>query len=281
LSRLFTRTAPYTIGEPDPPAAVRPLEAYPGVASSQSFGDRNSGELSVAVNGGLVSGAGFGGGAPPYEIPMPERWLLGDALSSSAAVAQVEGLPAGLNDYSHLRVAAEFGLAPAPLKNTVIPDPLDECLIYHPGLSTSALDGFIGITAYFEVAATISCRSAIVGSMSTSESILTYGINSELTGTTPDDGNSQYVVREWAFESDPTGAIPVSLIIPFDHSADQVIVEARAWLFGLRGGIGDPGAGWVNAAFQNVNANTPATGVAPSLPCPFAVRRISAAAIAV
>ncbi len=235
----------------------------------------------MAVNGGLISGAGFGGGGPAYEIPMPERWLLGDAISSSAAVAQVEEIPTGLTDYSHLRVEADFALAPAPLKNSVIADPLDECLIYHPGLSTSALDGFIGMTVYFEVGATLYSGSTIVGTSSKSQNILTYGINSELTGTTPDNGNSTYVLREWAFESDPTGAIPVSLIIPLDPSADQVIVEARAWLFGLRGGIGDPGAGWVNAAFQNVDANTPQTGVAPSLPCPFAVRRISAAAIAV
>lgn len=226
--KLFSRNAPYTIGEPDPPAIVQPLEGEPKVVSSQSFGDRNRGELSVAVNGGLISGAGFGGGASPYEIPMPERWLLGDAISSSAAVVQVEGIPTGLEDLSHLRVVADFGLAPAPLRNTVISDPLDECLTYHPGLDTSALDGFIGITVYFEVAVTLCAGSTIIATSSNSANILTYGINSELTGITPDNNTFKYLLREWAFEGDPTGAIPVSLIIPFDHSADQVIVEARA-----------------------------------------------------
>jgi hypothetical protein len=278
VSWIFVRSAPYTMADPDPSSIVHPLASYPGIISTQAFGDRVRGEISVGVNGGLIDGAGFGGGSAPFQIPMPERWLLGDVISSSAALMEVAGIPEETKHHSHAHLSAEvgFGLNPAVLRNIVIPDPLNECLIYHPGLSTAPVSGFIGIVASLEVAITLSHGASILGSKATVQPILDLGINADLRGLTPDNSNYQYLFRDWAYEADPTGSIGISVTIPFNYTADQLTVEARVRLYGLRGGVEDPAAGWVNAAFQNVDQNMPQTGIMPSLPCPFAVRQMSA-----
>ena len=280
-TEIFSVTPPYTSGGPNPPVQVRPLPgSQPQLIGIQEFADPATGLISVGVVGGLVTGGGFGGGNnKPFLIPMPDRWILGDAITSSASLYQVSGITERFVG-NEIIATGEFGWQVQEIPNVpVLADSFAEAITYNPGSMTSSLKGYVGVVASIDVAASLVQGNKILASNSAGENILNIAIDAELTGTTPDVGNNKYLSRIWAFDGNIGRDLNLTVSIPYDKRADQLVVECKVILAGLRGGIDDPEGGLINAAFQNVNKQTPQTGIEPFRGCPFIVRRMSATTV--
>ncbi len=280
-TEIFSAVPPFTAGNPNPAQQVYPLpNSQPQLISIQEFGDPLTGQISVGVNGGMITGGGFGGGNnKPFLIPMPDRWLLGDAITSSASLFQVADIPPRILG-TGVVASAEFGWQVQQIPNVPVSlDSLGEAIIYQPGSIESSLKGLIGVVLYVEVAVSLIQGAKVLASNVVEENILNLAINAELRGATPDETNNEYLSRVWAFDGDINRTLNLSVTIPLNERADKLVVESRVVLVGLRGGIDDPAAGWVNAAFQNVSKMAPQTGIEPQRACPFIVRRMSAITI--
>lgn len=279
--QLTSNGPPYSSGNPNPEQKVS-LDTGQKAVSTNAFGDPVSGHLSVGVNGGRTTTGGFGAYGT-IVLPMPDSWLGGDLIRSSAAVYQVvhgirQAAPATLMTF------VDFGWEPSLQKNISIevasggevPDNetagdflLTECTSYSPGTSDAALSGLVGLSASFEAAVTQFAGSEIVSSSNGGQSILNLAVNSQNPGATPNMGGP-YLYRDWAFESSYTRTLTIPVSMPLNANADRLIIEARVHLAGFRGGVDDPNGGYVAvdfAASPSWVANTSA---------PFIVRGISA-----
>lgn len=274
---------PYSSGHPNPDQAIQ----TPGSNSAvniEAFGNPANGRLSVGISGGRIDQTGFtrGPGNPEYFLQMPERWLGGDAISSTASVSQIIEFPPGQRFGANVVVEGHFGWVPdigaVPHFSKKLIDPnlvgLSGAVVYNPGSVDSTMSGFVGVCAYFELAGTLMSESEILGGNSADATILNLGVNAVLTGETPDNYTGKFLFRDWAFDHDIHRQITIQTQLPLVESARQLIVEATVRLIGMRGGVNDPQGGYINAAFADRDAAKTATK--PSLPCPFAVRRLSA-----
>jgi len=244
---LLATGPPYSSGDPYPEKTTSSSKRLRGVINTEALGNPATGHLSVGVYGGRLTGAGFPDPnkktPAEYLYPMPERWLLGDAISSAAAVLQyvpIPRLPQFKRRYT-LFAEVDFGWDPIlPAPSEGISDLLQECLLNVPGdPHTATMSGFVAVTAYFEAVVTLCAGSNILHSNTMTRNILSVGID----GESWDSAKRQYLFRDWAFEGDHTRIIPVPVSIALDPRADLLIVEAKAHLYGLRAGITDPAGG--------------------------------------
>jgi hypothetical protein len=266
----FEKFAPFTGGQPDPDQRIMSATGL----VREAFGDPVRGQLSLGVSGGRVTDGGFGQATSTTYLDMPDRWLLGDAISANASIYEVIDVPKGTLANSLITVGAQFAWRPEEGQGRPISQWLDTCLTYAPGAASSAGSGFVGVTVTFELALTAVVNSEIVSSSSIVQNILSLGVNSQFPGNPPNGNTNEFLFRDWAFEPDPNRTIDLS-VAAHAGSATQIVVEASALLIGLRAGVNDPAGGAINAAFAAVGEGTVVTGAEPSFFCPFAVNIIS------
>jgi hypothetical protein len=108
------------------------------------------------------------------------------------------------------------------------------------------------------------------------KNILTLGINARLSGDAFNEGNHQYLFRDFAFDgAGYNNIVSLSTEVPIVANADALVVEASVRLLGLRGGVNDPDAGYIGGGFVSIKPGTPGVG-SNLISAPIVVRNISA-----
>ena len=141
------------------------------------------------------------------------------------------------------------------------------------------MSGLIDITAYFYLTVSALKNGIILTSASTFSVLLGKALAAQGKTT----ARVSVSLQDFCILTEP-GVVnqTVHVDVPITISgADQLVVEAQVRLAGMRGGVNDPGAGWLGAAFQG-NPYHPVTPVDLGLlgyPCPFAVTSVAAFAL--
>ncbi|MGB8524646.1 MAG: hypothetical protein WCD43_16905 [Candidatus Acidiferrales bacterium] len=274
---FLVKTFPYTKGEPDPQNTLHTAGTAQGAYFNiEEFGDPLRGRLSVGVSAGVTKDADWSGKA--FYSELPERWIFGDAISSSASVTQVSALPAGLAVGSYIH--GDVGFSWDPMYPATPED--SENLLYNaisltPGTSDSALGGFVGVSAMAELTITLLSDGGAVSSGKATQNLLTVGADAQFYGNGVQDKiAAPFLFLDFAFAGNPWAILDLQASVPYVDGAKQVIVETSVNLVGARGGVNDPNGGWVTAAFMDLYEGASPVSYIPFAPNPFLIRGITA-----
>lgn len=275
---FLSKTFPYTEGSPDPEQAVHtPGTAQGSYFNIESYGDARRGRLSVGVSAGIIKDADWTG--QTFYSELPDRWLLGDAITSSASITQISALPHGIHPGSYINADVGFAwdaMYPASFPTTE--DLLFNAIDLTPGTSASALGGLVAASAMVEMTISLLSGSGdVLSSGTASQNILNVGVDAVSYGNgVQDKVAAPFLFLDFAFFGNPLGTIDLQARAPFKAGANQVSIETSVRLVGLRGGVNDPNGGWVIAAFQDIYEGASPVSFIPFSPNPFLVRRITA-----
>jgi hypothetical protein len=279
---FLVKTFPYTEGQPDPEyTAHTPGTAKGAYFNIEALGDRQRGRLSVGVSAGLVKDADWSG--KTFYSDLPERWILGDAISSSASLAQVAELPGGLAQGSHIYGDVQFGWDPMyPAFLADAGNLLYGAIDLTPGSSDSALGGFVAVSAMAEITVTLLSDEGAVSSGSAYQTILNAAADAEFYGNGVQDKTpAPFLFLDFVFADNPWGIVQLQAGAPYVEGAKQVMIETSVRLVGARGGVNDPNGGWVSAAFMDLYEGASPVTYLPFAPNPFLIIRISAFSAAI
>jgi hypothetical protein len=278
LDYLFLHQGNFSFGVPDPQffSATTPSDFtyfYPKVGSTQiaEYADPLQGYVSLAMIGGDFHAAD---GSMFSASPMPQVFEgMFDGISASASVFQTADISAikqktNIIAVSSIRCPINSGL---PLQN------LTDLIPIQAGVSSSAMSGLVHVAAQFILTVSSTPNGKTVSSNTNTTVLMGLAYNC----TAPDYSSYNLLWDECVFTAPETMNETTHLATTFQIGgmvADQLIVEAGIRLVGLRGGINDPGAGWIGAQFANYN--TPqvkevAIG-SEGFKCPFQILSIGA-----
>jgi hypothetical protein len=277
---LFLHTGSYSFATPNPqvftltPSIGNPYKGITQTALAE-YADALTGSISLGFAGGDFR---FTTGAVEYSSPLPETFSQTDGITATGSVFEVADISA-LAQPANLIVSASLQ---CPVRNEPALAPygdFDGLFDSFPGLNSSAMNGLIDITAYFYLTVSALKDGTILSSASSFSVLLGKALAAQgkTTAWVP------ISVQDFCIFIEP-GVVDqtVYLDVPITVSgADQLVVEAQVRLVGMRGGVDDPGAGWLGVAFQG-NLYHPVTPVDLGLlgyPCPFTVTRIAAFAL--
>jgi hypothetical protein len=273
-------TSPYTSGNPDPQLAINTPGNDPGTFFNiESFGDPVRGHFSVGVSAGNIEGD-FGGGN--FYSELPDRWLLGDAITSAASLIQVINIDDAFKAKSVLYADVQFGWDPMyPGGFEGAEDLLLGALSTIPGSKNSVLGGFVGVDVVVELTVSLVSEAAVLSSGQTSEQILQFAVDAEFPGNVDDKAPMAPLFRSFIFDHNPWNPVDLQASAPYRAGAKQLVIETTVRLIGARGGVNDPNAGHVVAAFQDIDIQDVNNGVSqvsyiPYAPNPFFLREIRA-----
>lgn len=282
---VFSKRPPFTSGSPNPATSVSTggtySDAYPNIST---FGNPVNGHLSVGVSAGVQTVFAFDPSGMFGYTYLPDRWLLGDAISSTASILQLIDLPLDLKAGGALQTTVQFGWSPMPpaiLSAELPQNYLFNALQNVPGSITAPLKGFVGVSAMVELSVSLEADGRILGQSQTFNNFLNLGINAEFPGLVSDFNAGSYLFLDFAFSSDPHETIDLVASIPYTPEAMHLIVETTVRLMGLRGGVNDPNAGYVLAGFidfnpTNTNENPQPLSIDVGFfPSPFCIYGIS------
>jgi hypothetical protein len=273
---FFVRHAPYTYGFPSPEYATRtPGTGQGAYHNIEAYADHSNGRLSVGIAAGIIRDADWTG--KTYYNELPDRWQFGDAIRTQASIAEIVDIPRTLLGGSTLYADVDFRWEPMYPSNF---DGGNNAFLYNaientPGLSSSPLDGFVGVSATAELAITLMSGDTVLGHNQTQNGLLSLGINAKDYGLVQDKIAAPFLFLDFAF-SPVWKQINLLTSILNIEGALQLIIETTVYLTGYRGGVNDRGAGFVTAAFMDLyNGATPVSNV-PFSPNPFVVNGITA-----
>jgi hypothetical protein len=274
-------SAPYTSGLPDPQLAINTPGNDPGTFFNiESFGDPVRGRFSVGVSAGNVKNADWTGGS--YYSELPDRWLFGDAITSTASLIQVINIDDAFKAKSVLYADVKFGWDPRyPGGFEGAEDLLLGALSNTPGSKNSALGGFVGVDAVVELTVSLVSEAALLSSGQSSEQILQFAVDAEFPGNVQDQLPRPPLFRSFIFDQNPWNPVYLQASAPYREGAKQLVIETTVRLIGARGGVNDPNAGYVIAAFQDIDVQNTANGPSqvsylPLAPNPFVLSEIRA-----
>ena len=279
--RYFEKSAPYTSASPNPPRKTLSPGSSNRASDSAAWADAQSGDLSVGLSGGDRVWGGFGTqpGGNHYHADMPDRWLLGDALQTSAAIIQTVPVPGKLvggvfagRDPKTVSIIAEFlWKVSNPATHN---DPIALCLGYAAGDATAPHNGLIAMGANFTLMISlVSATGKILKSVLRSANALSVVVDATHPGNVQAQGNLPTLSWNWFFDGNSTKTFSILADIPFDQNAASIVVEAGVFLMGGRSSIGNAKAGWVGGEFSTP---TMLSYVAAGEAFPFSVHRIIA-----
>jgi hypothetical protein len=276
---FFVKSPPYTLGRPSPEYAVRTsgtaMDAYYNI---EALGDASTGHLSVGVAAGVYRNADWSGNT--YYSDLPDRWLFGDAISSAASILQIVDVPqniaVGSNVYADVQISWDPRYPSSPNWRYYGEGLLYDAIDNVPGLSSSALNGFVGVTAAVELVVSLVSGSTIVGQSQVSSNILSLGVDAEFAGKVTDKVGAPYLFLNFAFASNPWAIVSLRTGAQLVQETQQMLIDTTVRLFGLRGGVSDPDAGHVNAAFMDFPGAASPVSWVPLRPNPFVLNRITA-----
>jgi hypothetical protein len=272
---LFFQAGNYALALPHPETFWQsPGDYYKGVGSTQieAYADNVSGEISLGFVGGDFR---YGTGSIFMKSPMTQTFpglLPLDGISTSASLFAVAKVPA--NHWNVASAGISVGLS-CPVRNS---DPnnvnqsVNGLYALDPGLASSALSGLVTATGFLNVTATTLSQGAVVSSNSSTTILLSRMMTQ---GPGSFESNVQLVQDDCVFiePSLQDQTIEALSNITLDGPADTLVVEAEVRLIGARGGIGDPGAGFIGAKLQSVpDPNVSQVDIgAYGYSCPFQV----------
>jgi hypothetical protein len=280
LVTLFLHAGNYTFATPNPqvftqtPAVGNP---YKGITQTTlaEYADALTGSISLGFAGGDFR---FTTGAVEYSSPLPEIFGQTDGITATGSVFEVADISALVQP---VKLIASASLQ-CPVRNDPalgIYGDFNGLFDSFPGLNSSAMRGLIDISAYFYL--TVSALKD--GATLTSTSTFSVLFGKALAAQTKTTAWVPVSVQDFCIFTEPgVENKTVHLDLPITVSgADQLVVEAQVRLVGMRGGVNDPGAGWLGVSFQG-NPYHPVTPVNLGLlgyPCPFTVTSIAAFAL--
>jgi hypothetical protein len=275
---FLVKSPPYTSGMPDPQQTTRTAGTASGAYFNiEAFGDPARGRLSVGVSAGITRDADWTG--KTYYSQLPDRWLLGDAITSTASVLEIVDIPQGLASGSSLSAAVQFGWDPMyPGGFAGSTNLLLNSLENVAGLPNSAMGGFVGVSAMAELTVSLVSGDTILQSGQAFTPILQLGIDAQSYGdeSSIDKLPAPYLFLDFAFNGNPWGIINLLAGASPADGAKQMFIETAVRLVGARGGVNDPNAGYVTAAFMDLYEGASPVSNVPNAPNPFVVNRITA-----
>jgi len=277
---LFLHTGNYTFATPNPqvftltPPVGNP---YKGITQTTlaEYADALTGSISLGFAGGDFR---YTTGAVEFSSQLPETFGQTDGIAATGSVFEVADISA-LAQPAELIVSASLL---CPVRNDPALGPygdFDGLFDSFPGLNSSAMRGLVDITAYFYLTVSALKDGIILTSASTFSVLLGKALvaQGKTTAWVPVSAQDFCIFIEPGVVNQT-----VYLDVPITVSgADQLVVEAQVRLVGMRGGVSDPGAGWLGVSFQG-NLYHPVTPVDIGLlgyPCPFTVTSIAAYAL--
>jgi hypothetical protein len=269
---LFYTNSDYSYGSPNPIKEVNALTRIAPYGNSayvatQAFANPLTGAICLGLSGG--NDFYSHGGVFTMSAPLPERWILGDMISSSASIFQV--IDAAGMFRGQQTIAISVGLNNAAVDEATSPFGLEGLYGLNAGLVTSALSGLVGLSGVVSINATVLSKGNVASMTTQSFMFMKQAINSSYgaLGIIWGEG-SNLLIDEWKFVD---GSVDLGATVEVNATIDQIIVEVRVEIAGMRGGIDDPGAGLVAAAFNNLGM--PYEAWLPSFPCPYYVSHIA------
>ena len=275
---LFFHFGNYAFGSPNPQVYDQtPNNYYTGLGSTTvaEYADPLTGLISVGFAGGDFRN---GAGGIFSRSPITETFGgLFDGIAASASVYQLADLSALP---SRSRVSVFAGLqCPVRHSDPNAPDKSFEGLFeLFPGLPTSALSGFVCAYGYFNLRVTATKGSQVVASNSNTSVLFSLAYNNAQSGPGSYGSAFQTLWDDCVFIAPQTVNETIELETPLlIRFGDRLICQAEVRIVGLRGGIADPGAGYLGAKFQNdYNPVTPVNLGLLGYRCPFRVVYIGA-----
>jgi hypothetical protein len=277
---LFYHTGNYGFATPNPQVFTQTPNNYlKGIGSTTiaEYADPLTGSISLGFAGGDFRN---NAGGIFSASPMTEQWKFPvphDGISVSASIYQLADI-SNLAKNTGLIVAA--GLQ-CPVRNSNPNDPdqsFEGLFDFTPGLASSALSGLVSVEGYFSLTVSSSSNGQMVNSATNTATVFRYGLIS-INGPGGYGGlDYKLVYDECVFTAPETVDQTVYLNTPLTiGTADQLIVEVQVRLVGIRGGIADPGAGFLGVKFQDdYHPVTPVDLGLLGYACPFRVVNIGA-----
>jgi hypothetical protein len=280
---FFDNGPPYTSGSPNPEYTERTggTAESPYYFNIEALGNPANGHLSVGISAGTIRGADWTGGT--YYSNLPGRWMWGDMIQGSASILQVVDLPTGLKPGTPLSANVALSWEITFPAIYVITDPNWYKQLYRdalrtvPGSSNSPMGGFVGVTAVVNLDVSIISDTAVLATSQDSQQILGLGVDAQNYGdAVQDKAPADYLWFDFAFaDNHPWTVINLLGSLGFVEGAKQMLVEITVRLVGARGGVADPNAGWVTAAFLDIGNGASPVADIPGRPNPFVVNRIT------
>lgn len=274
---FLAKTAPFTSGDPDPEYTAHTDGTAKGAYFNiESCGNPARGFLSAGVSAGIWRDADWSG--KTFYSELPDRWLLGDAISAKASILQTADLPDKLGS----NITVNAGVYWNPMYPNWAAGGFGTAnLIYdafylEPGLPDAPGNGFVGVTAYLEISVSLMSGEQELLNASSATNVLSVGVDAQYYGNVDDKVPAPYLFLDFISSGNPWQLIPLSVTIPASAGARQMVVEVSLNVFGLRAGVNDPNAGNVAVAFQDLYHGVSPVSFRPSAPNPFAVQRITA-----
>ncbi|GEM_PF-5245962 len=274
---FLAKTPPFTSGNPDPQYTARTDGTAEGAYFNiEARGNPLQGFLSAGVSGGVWRNADWTG--ETFYSELPDRWIGGDAISARASILQAADLPQ--------RLGSQIAVSAWVYWNPVYPNWAEggfgtTNLIYdafymEPGLPNAPVNGLVGVSASLELSVSLVSGEQEVLNASTATNVLCVGANAEYYGNVDDKVEAPFLFFDFIAAGNPWQLIPLSVTLPANAEADQMVVEVSLNVSGCRAGVNDPNAGNVLIAFQDLYYGVLPVGFKPSSPNSFAIQRIVA-----
>jgi hypothetical protein len=223
----LTFSAPYSSGSPLTEQTVEAQQPYhrPGLVEKTTWSIPYEGKISLGSGAGRLPGLGTS--------PLPDRWLLGDALIVSASITQVADI--GIFTYESPRTLT----AAANVSTLRLPDSPYQIIYCWPGLSSGIAMGTIAAVGSIWVSVGVS-GAAPVSSWKDFLYAVFHGVN--------DEGS-------WVADRlDFSPAVEVDVGMPIAAGTQFAFVTVTADVICLRVGVDDPAGGFVGIDLRDDQA---------------------------
>jgi hypothetical protein len=274
---LFFHLGNYSAGTPNPQlydhTPVNPLTGL-GSTTVAEYADPLTGLISVGFAGGIFRNAV---GGVFSKSPITETFGGCDGISAAASILQTADV-SSLPRRSRVTILA---CLQCPVRNSDPTDPdqsFEGLFELFPGLSSAALSGLVYAYGYVTLTVTATKGSRIVASNSTAVSLFKLAYRNAPSPPAAYGTAFEKLLDECIFITPPTLNETIELETPLmlRSEADHLICQAEVRIVGVRGGIGDPGAGYIAAKFQDGPPVTPVNLGALGYACPFRVAYLAA-----